>query len=313
MRTLGAYADQPGWDFGEGFIVGNDPNSSPCPFIGNKATLPTEALTADGVDESQIYEFPNVPVGVPRRESLFTPPMLMIKRNENLQHQLWTSHYLTYKDSIVGISAPVGDVEKLKIIDRWLSKEMVALKAYCAATSIVNLTRRATALACLDIKSLPFPDNGDLNLNSAETILASEIVTYQRDLVRLGDKSAALLESGHSAIPAFNETFLSQINSFYSENPLIAHPHQSWPGIICQPFSFGPSEIDWSDSDGLIEKLNCLLKEQQSANLAITRIARIYDDNLLFLIKPDRLRFWLRSIALRDADEVLADLRAQGY
>ncbi|UWM78165.1 hypothetical protein N1937_25675 (plasmid) [Rhizobium sp. WSM4643] len=45
----------------------------------------------------------------------------------------------------------------------------------------------------------------------------------------------------------------------------------------------------------------------------MTRIARIYDDNLLFLIKPDRLRFWMRSIALRDADEVLADLRAQGY
>jgi hypothetical protein len=33
----------------------------------------------------------------------------------------------------------------------------------------------------------------------------------------------------------------------------------------------------------------------------------------MFLLKPDRLRYWLRSVALRDADETLADLRAQGF
>lgn len=58
---------------------------------------------------------------------------------------------------------------------------------------------------------------------------------------------------------------------------------------------------------------NALIREQRSESVSVTRIARIYDDNLLFLIKPDRLRFWMRSIGLRDADEVLADLRAQGY
>jgi hypothetical protein len=30
------------------------------------------------------------------------------------------------------------------------------------------------------------------------------------------------------------------------------------------------------------------------------------------MLKPDRLRYWLRSMALRDADETLSDLRAQG-
>jgi hypothetical protein len=46
--------------------------------------------------------------------------------------------------------------------------------------------------------------------------------------------------------------------------------------------------------------------------LEVTRIARIYDGNFIFLLKPDRMRFWLRSVALRDADETLADLRDQG-
>lgn len=313
MLTLDALSKQPGWDFGEGFIVGRSTNSVHCEHIGGLPTLPTEALSEDGIDEQKIHQFPNIPVGVPRRPAIFTPPVLLIKRNENLQHHLWTSHYLTYKDSIVGLAAPANEVEKLRTVERWLSKYTVALKAFCAATSIVNLTRRATALACLDIKSLPFPHNGDLELSLSEKIVADDIVTYHRDLVRLGDKSDALTKSGHSALLVFNETFLAPINDIYAENPLIAHAHQSWPGIICQPFSFGPVDIDWTDTGKLQARLDALLKEQRSASLSVTRIARIYDDNILFLIKPDRLRFWLRSVALRDADDVLADLRAQGY
>jgi hypothetical protein len=46
----------------------------------------------------------------------------------------------------------------------------------------------------------------------------------------------------------------------------------------------------------------------------MTRIARIYDGKWAFyLLKPDRLRYWLPSIALRDADEILSDLRKQGF
>ena len=45
----------------------------------------------------------------------------------------------------------------------------------------------------------------------------------------------------------------------------------------------------------------------------MTRVARLYDGRFTFMLKPNRLRFWLRSVALRDADEMLADLRLQGF
>jgi hypothetical protein len=32
----------------------------------------------------------------------------------------------------------------------------------------------------------------------------------------------------------------------------------------------------------------------------------------MFLIKPDVTRYWLRSVALRDADDTVADLYSQG-
>jgi hypothetical protein len=31
------------------------------------------------------------------------------------------------------------------------------------------------------------------------------------------------------------------------------------------------------------------------------------------MVKPNQKRYWLRSIALRDADETLVDLLGQGY
>jgi len=71
--------------------------------------------------------------------------------------------------------------------------------------------------------------------------------------------------------------------------------------------------VNWSEADELEEKLDALLREKRGGGLSVTRIARLYDGACIFLLKPDRLRYWLRSIALRDADETLADLAEQGF
>ena len=90
-------------------------------------------------------------------------------------------------------------------------------------------------------------------------------------------------------------------------------PVKSWAGVSCLPFVFGKAEPDWKDADGLSDKLAKLLRAKKSPSLTTVRIVRIFDGPFVFLIKPDRLRYWLRSIALRDADEALADLRALGF
>ena len=120
-------------------------------------------------------------------------------------------------------------------------------------------------------------------------------------------------QTGRPALPDFSSVFTRQINAIYKKNPLRALEPQTWPGIICLPFVFGEGEVDWNGADELGERLDALLHEQQGTSLHVTRIARIYDDRFVFLLKPDRLRYWLRSVALRDADETLADLRAQGF
>lgn len=313
MRTLGAFAKGKGWVFGQGFMTGNKAHRHSLDHIWGNKMVPPNAIGPLGIDKSKVMDAPQIPISDPRSKEAFQSPLLLIRKHQDLDHGVWTDGYMTFADEIVGFSGAESDASSLRQVGEFLSANRYALSAYVAATSFRLYNKKATVTSTGDVLDIPFPETGNLAMSASESILAQDIVKFQRELIRMGDKSFALKSSGHSAMSEFNETLLASINRFYGDNPLISHPYQSWPGIICQPYSFGPTEIDWSDSAKLRGRLDVLIREQRSESISVTRIARIYDDNLLFLIKPDRFRFWMRSIAMRDADEVLADLRAQGY
>lgn len=310
--TLGKFSKARNWNAGEGFIPASGNDADAPDYLLGKPLLPTDGLGANGIVGS-LQTVGYEAFESPRSERRFTAPLLLVKEHMDLHHARIDDGYLTYKNEIVGFAAPVADAGLIKRVENWISDESIPLRAFVAGSSIRLFNIKATAIGLADIMTLPFPEDGKLDLSESEMIVAKDIVEFGRDLVRLGEKSKALMNPGQPALEAFNDTFLTPINGIYTENPLIAHPHQFWPGIICQPYSFGPATVDWSDTQLLTNKLDGLLRERQGSSLSVTRIARIYDGDMLYLIKPDRLRFWLRSIALRDADEVLADLRAQGY
>jgi hypothetical protein len=313
FRTLGQYAADQGWDFGEGFIEGRRGVSRPAEHIIGKALLPSEALTSDGIDVSQITTVPKKTIEGQRSAKRFTPPMLLIREHMDLPHAVWSRNYLTYKNKIVGFAGPQAHRALLSDADSWLTNEATSLRAFAASVSVRLFTQKATTLSGADILALPYPETGTLDLSPNEQIIVDDIVKYQRDLVRLGEDSDAMKENGRAALSGFTEVFVHQINKIYRSKPLRALQEQTWPGVICQPFVFGQGGLDWSGADELKGKLDALFHKQQGTTLYVTRIARVYDDSFVFLLKPDRLRYWLRSVALRDADETLADLRAQGF
>ncbi|NES25529.1 MAG: SAM-dependent DNA methyltransferase, partial [Symploca sp. SIO3E6] len=68
-----------------------------------------------------------------------------------------------------------------------------------------------------------------------------------------------------------------------------------------------------------LHRLNNLFIQQDDAGtggIFYQRVARVYASTewheeqvpTVYLIKPDKLRYWTRSMALRDADEVSADI-----
>lgn len=313
LKTLGQYAEECEWDFGEGWIEGKQGKRTAAPHITGKSWLPSKHLTQHGIEENGIKICQTQFFKSPYTAKRFTPPMLLVRSHADFYHEVWEKHYLTYTQRIVGFCGPSKDMPKLRAVSQWIERFKMPLKAYLSATSPRVFTQKSTALSKDDIVSLPFDTSGKFQLTPHENLIAVDIVDYYCDLIRRGEKSVALKETGVAALQAFNDVFTTRINGVYKKNKLRALEEYTWPGAICQPYVFGKGKVDWTGADELKGKLDALLREKRGGGLNVTRIARLYDGACIYLLKPDRLRYWLRSIALRDADETLADLVEQGF
>jgi len=314
MRNIAQYAESLSWDYGEGFIEGRRNVDRPADHIIDQPLLISDSITENGIDESRIIIAENKQIEGPRSSRRFTPPMLLVREEQfDLHHDLWEKSYLTYKNQIVGFCPGKKDLDKLIKIDDFLIQNKKALRAFVAAISVKLFTQHATTLSGSDIYSLPFPESKNLKLSKHESIIVNDVVDYYRDLIRLGDSSLSMKEKGTYGLSDFNSVYKGQINRIYKKRKLKTSSALVGNGVICQPFIFGDGLVDWENADQLRSKLDTLLKEKSGAGIAVTRVARIYDGNCIYIIKPNRLRYWLRSIALRDADETLADLAEQGF
>jgi len=307
--TLGEFATKNNWEHGEGFIQGDKGRGSVVDYIAGKNFLPSDGLKGNGIDEGQIRVMPRVPIEVPRRPEIFKPPLLLVREQMDLHHSLWEEGELTYKDQIVGFSGK--DPRPLKLAARWLSKNKLKLQGFVAANSTKLFTKKATAISCKDIYDLPFPADGDLDLSENEAVVLDDIALYYRDFMRHGFASPA--GKPPTGIVEFRSILCAQLNAIYRENRLTPLASQTWPGMRCELFAFGKAGVDLTGIENLKEHVEALLHEKRGSSLAMTRIARIYDRKFVYLIKPDRERYWLKSIALRDADDLLFDLRGQGF
>jgi len=313
LTTLDKFANAQGWDVGEGWIEGKKGKRVTASHITGHPYLSSKFLTDRGVDEHGIERCKAKLFKSSYTRRRFTPPMLLVRSQSDFDHAVWDKHYLTYSQRIVGFCGPKSDLAKLRKVSRWLDKFKQPLQAYLAATSPRIFTQKSSALSKDDIVSLPFDPTGDFRLTAHEEWIAADITGFYRELIRQGEKSRVMTKPALPALPAFNEVFTERVNGVYRENRLRPLQHHFWPGVICQPYLFGNGTADWSGADELKEKVSELLRDKNGGGLHITRIARLYDGACIYLLKPDRLRYWIRSIALRDADETLADLAKQGF
>jgi hypothetical protein len=174
---------------------------------------------------------------------------------------------------------------------------------------------------------VPYPDNTDyLSLSKTEQLIQKDVLTYS---VHFGK---AISESGEGIIfekavekpqlIAFGKNFCSVINDIYARNGNTWQRGEfiSKDNYIIYPFGFGKDDhfnqsifADFSTND-----FAQLLEDNLSNRGAIfRRVIRVYQHlngfDCVFLIKPNAQRYWLNSIALRDADDTFADLKREGY
>jgi len=176
-----------------------------------------------------------------------------------------------------------------------------------------SMVGKATAILKQDIDILPFPENiGDLSFSFWEEALSKDAMEYMTEYVRLGQNSDLLrMQAGTNDLSLYSDIFCKMLGSIYNNlretDPVFLN------GLICQPFYFGDRpNVDWLE-EGAESDLRELIYYQNHEYLRTIRVFRFYSDNVILIVKPDRLRYWIRSTAIRDADETLIDLREQGY
>lgn len=345
--TLGDYLEgkraSAGWQFGEGFSVGcgsylnNQSNLeelkklSPiermqlfelkippitADWITGKDQVSPDALTTRGIESVKPCKDTFFQRTCSNSMDIFSPPHVLIREKVDglAIPAAFTDTYLVFTNQIVGIHAPKNDQEHLQA----LAKRLNDSRLFGVLATLVSgriLVGRSNSLYASDIMALPYPDDTkEIDLNFWEQALVDDIGSYLVDFRRKGEKASVLSKTNDADLRNFGEMYCKILNPVYKQF-LPLEPIQIDNGsFVCYPFCYGNNpQIEMPKENTVIPYLDELLHRRQGSRLFINRILRIYEQNVIFMIKPNQKRYWLRSIALRDADETLVDLLGQGY
>jgi len=319
MTTLALFVENQGdaWDYGEGFIAGKTGARVPAPFLTGKPLLPTQAFGPNGIDRDKLRREKPVVKDVlfksPYTEARYTPPLLLIKAHSSLPLELWNDGFIAYRDKVIGIHAPKSDAATLGFIFEAIQSHKALYQLCCALNGTQALTGKATVPLKQDIDLLPVPDDpAELDLVFWEDILKDDVLSYMTDYVRLGQGSNLLKRRATPAsLHDYSEIFVRLLGSLYRG---LGAADPVWlNGLIAQPFYFGARpDVSWLGAD-CENSLHKLIYDHSREALRAVRIVRYYEGNVILIVKPDRLRYWIRSTAIRDADDTLADLRRNGW
>lgn len=313
MRTLVQYIEQNGWEYGEGFVVGDTVERKPAPFLYRKPCLPANAFTDSGIDERKIEIVTETNFRSPYTQERYSVPLLLIKEVQSLPLAFWTRGFLAYGQRIVGIHAPSSQASELHRLYEVLRRNHDTYRFCCTLFGTQSLLGKATAIPKQDIDALPYPENPrEISLSFWEKALCDDALSGMAEYVRLGQKSDLLRrQASKIELDAYAGMFCQMLGSVYDN--LQAGNSIYLNGLICQPFYFGDTpRLSWLNED-VEGELRELIYYKNHEHLRTIRVFRLYSENVMLIVKPDRLRYWIRSTAIRDADETLIDLRKQGY
>ncbi len=343
MRSLGEYLEEKvsedGWKVAEGWIesrgaAGIDrvnrlaiqPNRTEteekefelleekyrADWITGHQFVETDSFTEKGIGSIRTCDIEYFYRSAKDNKEIFQPPHLLIKEQAGI-HSIpieYNEEYLTFKDSIIGVHAPGRDKHLLERIEKRFKND----QSYSALLWLLSgkiITKREGVVQMSDILSLPYPEE-EIEFNAIEEILLSDISEHYSDFRKEGEKSAVLTPVGTNDLEIFGEVFCNILNSIYDD--FYAATPIKGKGFVAYPFVLGEEpKIEIPKSIEEVEnELANLLESQEDYNLWVKKILKVYHENVIFLYKPNQKRYWLPSIAIRDADATFLDLYKQG-
>lgn len=323
LRTLGDYLEEKkknhGWVYGEGYQVAKKTNLAP--HLTGKLFVDTKDLTVNGVIKTSIESETKFQRSRESIKRIFIAPHLLIKRT--VGKSSFTVHYVDYdlifKERIIGVHAPKDQEKQLILISDSLIRNYPFYKLFLLSTSAeAGISRSGGYVMYMkDVLNLPFPEeNYALELSKNEEIIKNDILNYKLEELSKGEKAKInTIAASDKELKEFGKVFCNSLNAIYENNAKFFKPLTPIKSLsyTCYPFAYGKDDFAHEISSKIKEGDLSELIENQQESVYYRRILRLYQKDLVFLVKPNTLRYWLKSIALRDASDVIVDLVNSGY
>jgi hypothetical protein len=314
LPTLGDYLKKKkadGWKYCEGYTIGNKKHYAD--FIHNKKAIKSKYFTETGIREFDVEKESHFEAPRTNEKEIYLAPHILLKENigENNIPIAFLDYDIVFSHEIIGIYAPPKDIAELKKGYEILTKNNLLNRFHILTTSSRILIGRATAILKRDIDNLPFTED-IISLSAAEKLVIQDVLSYF-------SKQNQILLSGNAKINneirLFENTFCKVLNSVYQtkEKSFQLFKIVDAGKYYALHFEYSSEKIQeteevTADLEQYIEKIILSVRDRQKKT-HFKRIMKFYGKDCIILVKPKQLRYWLPSIALRDADEVFADFR----
>ncbi|CAG0982210.1 MAG: N-6 DNA methylase [Candidatus Methanoperedens sp.] len=346
--TLGKICDKKDWIHGEGFIIGNRKDENlelfGKPYVDvrklQRFTMEEESLPFN--QETHYYR------SAKTKKEVFYGPHLLIKQSPKVGVGLIAALLrkdAVFKHAILGIHCKESDLNQLAACCLFINTNLALY--YEMLTSRSWLVER-DAFESEEILDIPMPNNiFDLDnfnfeflkdisknpkadevvnelvtelygLNESEMILIDDSINYILDFFRKKGESIAIEPVNEKIIKEYINTLCKVLNNSFSS------PMKVFIGICNignSPLTVVSVSLE-NKSDNLeirvhtkddelkkvLDGLEKILLQERSPSIYIRRNIRRYAGNTISIVKPNQNRYWNKSSALRDADEIYAEI-----
>lgn len=347
LPTLGDICEDKGWVHGEGYIAGNMKDKVP-EFIGkpnveaknlrrfviNENSLPyfdKKGLYRHAKTKREIFEGPHLLIKqspkanigmiatLLNKDAVFNHSILGIHSNENDLDQLAAcclsinTNIALYYEMLTSRSWLVERdyFEKEEIMDIPMPENVIVLKEinYNLLNEISRNPEADDVVNQLATKLY--------HLSESEIIQINDTIKYTLDYYRKKNNSIAVKSVDESALREYIDTYCDVLNNSFSsptkifqgtiydgDGPLRAISTK----LVEKPKKMDVPYILNGELESVLNRLDEQLIEEMSPSIYIRRNLRRYSGDTTFIVKPNQMRYWTQSAALRDADETYRDI-----
>ncbi|MDR2286249.1 MAG: SAM-dependent methyltransferase [Prevotellaceae bacterium] len=156
-----------------------------------------------------------------------------------------------------------------------------------------------------------------IGLTEKEQILIQDTLKFGLDLFEQGENSIGFHRTSTDEIEAYANMINRELSDFLQHSSIKANVAifdvQAHDPLNVVVLSFGPVRKDVAfknarDFTHVLKMLNNRSLQQKSPNIYVRKQYRYYDNNSIYIIKPNQKRFWTRSQAIDDATSLIIEI-----